>query len=342
MSVAASCLRDPEPVVRSNGLDALAQAAAAQEELVQFPEKDLPTPERPFMYWTAPQKEEVQKARAKLNDEFKLHQPLQQALKGQGPAIAAALEDPELQVRMLARRSLELLGSARLRWLRRVTSIPNPEDGKATRIPDLLYDALEPGLQKVAGRLRDKNLAVRQATLNFLEMMEDAAAPAAPVLVDALGDPDRFVRWQAARILGKIGPVRTDISVPALARLLHPREDSDVRDAAAYTLYLYGPTAKAALPTLAAAVAAGESDARESLIKALVSVGPSSPDVVPPLQEALRSSFPGVRRAAADALGQLGPVAANAVPDLRLMLNDDDPGVRIAVADALVNITRPK
>src|SRR5262249_17337070 len=158
-------------------------------------------------------------------------------------------------------------------WMRRVTTVPDP-DGKAPLGKDFLVEALQPGLMKIAERLRSTNLATRQATLDFLEMMGDAAAPALPYVVEALSDYDHFVRWQAARILGKIGPVRTELSVPALARLLNPKEDPDVRDQVANTLYLYGWGARAALPALVAAVAQPDSETRESAIRALLSVGP--------------------------------------------------------------------
>ena len=55
----------------------------------------------------------------------------------------------------------------------------------------------------LAAGLMDPNPRSRLAAVEALETLGDAARPVAPALVRSLQDPDRFVRWAAARTLGK-------------------------------------------------------------------------------------------------------------------------------------------
>jgi HEAT repeat protein len=339
---AGQCQKDSDAIVRRGGLSAIVQVGAAFTDLILDPEDATKMPVAGLKpeNWSKYDKETVAKARGLLDEEAKLFGPLEAALKDQGDALAAALKDSDMDTRVLARQALELIGSARQRLIRRDASVPR--DVGTPAMPDVLGEALKPGLLVIAKRVADPDPQVRTATIYFLETLEDGAAPAVPYLVVALSDEDRFVRWAAARTLGRIGPAHTDVSVPALARLLTREEDSDVREVVANTLRRYGTAARASAPALIALIGAGESEAREAAIRALVSVGADPKAAVPALQSALRSNAPNVRKAAADALGSYGPAAAAAVPDLRMMLDDEDGTVRIAVADALLSIGRPK
>src|SRR5208282_3852817 len=112
------------------------------------------------------------------------------------------------------------------------------------------------------------NLEARLAAVGALEMMGQAARPAVPALVRALGDPSPFMRWAAARTLGKLGPIDVSVTVPALVRLLCDR-DFDVVLAGATALARYGPAAKDAVPALARAIATSDAEARVAAIQAL-------------------------------------------------------------------------
>ena len=48
--------------------------------------------------------------------------------------------------------------------------------------------------------------AFQDKSIDALEMLGDQALPAVPALTRALADPDLFVRWAAARTLGKMVP----------------------------------------------------------------------------------------------------------------------------------------
>ncbi len=109
--------------------------------------------------------------------------------------------------------------------------------------------------------------------------------------VDALQDPDRFVRSRAAYALGS-SPRKARKAIPQLIATLNDPEWA-VRSAAAGSLGLIG-----------------------------------SPDSVPALINAFKDSDPRVRASVAGALGRIEPPAKNALPELAEGLKDANSGVR--------------
>jgi HEAT repeat protein len=182
------------------------------------------------------------------------------------------------------------------------------------------------------------------------------AAPAVPELVRKTQDPNLFVRWASARVLGIIGPREESLTVPALAKLLADN-DLDVELAAAQALSRYGPAAQAALPQLQQDVV-GASDARMRIaaINTIVAIGKSARTALPTIIGSLSDVDLEVQQAAADALGQFGAGATEALPALRqalresnILLNDPNQHTRElaararqAVSDAILNIEEKK
>ncbi len=353
VQVAGVGMHDRDAQVRRSSLEALLAATFAFSELVPepyavnyFPPEGRPT--------TPAERVQIRQALEQLKKEKELFAPLIGAMRKEGGNLARALSDPDPEVRINARRSLEMIGNTRQRLQRRMDSVPlmttevnagappvvpvaAQQKGEAPK-DDPLDQALRPGLQVIARGLTDRDARVRLASVDFLEMLEDGAAPAVPALAGALGDCDRFVRWAVARTLGKIGPVRVDLTVPGLARLLADG-DTDVSKEAALTLGKYGPKAKAAVPALVTATGAGDPDMRIAAIKTLALVGPqNAAPSVPALAAALANEDAGVRVAAAETLGKLGAVARSAVPALRRALDDEDADVRRAASDAVLAI----
>jgi HEAT repeat protein len=348
VGAAGTCLAKSDAQVRRFGADAIYQTATALNNLISSPIEAGILPPRHRDKWTEREKQDVALARKIFEMEAELFQPLLEALQGQGKAVADTLSDPDSGARVLARRALELLGSARLRILRRDDSVPPTPGEPAPKVGDKgptdpLALAIKPGLMVIAKRGLDQDIRVRRATLDFLEALEDGAAPAVDVLAVALADPDRFIRWAAARTLGKVGPIAPELTVPPLAKLLGPNEDADVREAVADTLRHYGPYAKEALPALIAIMNNGDAATREAVIRAVISVGgPEASEAIPALRVALKSDNANVRRVAADALGNLGGRAMAAIDDLRDRLMDDDMDVRTAASEAILNILAPR
>lgn len=336
--LAAHGVNDRDAGVRRASIDAILQAATAMTDLL-------------------PGSRDIQVGSEERVDV----EPVAQALGEAAPAVGRALDDPDPSVRVAACRGLEDIANARLRLARRrgETTLPAPakDTGAGPRgdaaPPGAFYLASvqQPGqtdtdrLRRALGRtlpdvsqaVSDPDVRVRLAALEYLEMLGPDAAPAAPAVIKALSDRNLFVRWAAARTLGKMGPVDVEDSVPALAKLLFD-PDLDVRLVASTVLEHYGSAARAAVPALSRASGTGDAEARIAALRALDAVGPAAEAAVPAVTRALRHPDVRVRRTAAEVLGRFGPAARSAEPALRRTLSDDDADVRRAASDALLNI----
>jgi HEAT repeat protein len=106
----------------------------------------------------------------------------------------------------------------------------------------------------------------------------------------------------------------------------------NTRQAAAASLGIIGPDAKAAIPALTEAMQDREGTVRWDAASALGRIGKDS---VPPLISALHDPEIPVRHAAAATLGQVGPSAELAVPALLQTLGDTNETIRNSTADSL-------
>jgi HEAT repeat protein len=213
--------------------------------------------------------------------------------------------------------------------------------GEESEPPEITRDPLLKGLRSalpgLAAGLKDRDVRIRLASLDVLEEMGPDAAPVASAVLEATHDPNLFVRWAAARTIGKMGPVEVKRGVSELARLISD-EDLDVRTIAARGLERYGPAARAAVPALTRAVNVGDSEIRVGVMRALDGIGPDARSAIPAISRALSHSDYRVRRTAAEVLGHFGPLAKSAEPALRRALSDNEPDVRQAASDALLSI----
>jgi HEAT repeat protein len=187
----------------------------------------------------------------------------------------------------------------------------------------------------------DPNYLARRYSLEALESMEDLAAPYVNDLIAALCDPDVFVRWIAARSLGKLAPRGGPAAVSALTQHLG-EYDLDLRVAVANALGLYGPQAASAVPTLKVVVNRGDSEYRIAVMKAIESIGVPAVAALPAIAEELDNMDPRVRAEAARVLGRFGPLARGVLHKLRPLNNDPDQEVRKVASEAYLLITRPK
>jgi HEAT repeat protein len=347
--VAAIGLADPDPQVRRNSADAIRLAGVALLDM-------LPTPEdrRIVMPPENPLKRQPLGLSETTPEDVR---PLAQALLLQATTVARASRDPDEGVRLRACRALEDMAIARQRITGKGGSDitfppPGGDDGGSSRLdtrheyvafaraqtqPQTAAQAIKATLATVPKNLLDPDVAVRLAALDYLEMLGPDAAPAAPAIIAAFRDPNLFVRWAATRVLGKIGPVHLNESIPALARLLSD-PDLDVRVTAAAVLEHFGNDAAPAADAIARAVNRGDAEFRIAALRALQAIGPAAADHVPAVVRALNHPDERVRRAAAIVLGRLGPAAQAAEPALRRALNDKDAEVRKNASDALLDI----
>jgi len=290
--------------------------------------------------------------------------PLVAALSDQASPLARAVLDADAAIRILSRRVLEHLGSARDRLLHPVpaeSSLPDqPEEARLgtggakaivaialyqpaptePRAAPRLLEVLRAALPALRKGVSDPVPAARIQAVEVLETMGPAAAPAVPELIKALGDTDRFVRWAAARTLGKVGTEEAGQAVLPLAGLLHD-PDLDVDLAAATALERFGPKARDAVPSLVRALKASDVKKREAAIRTLTSIGTDARSAIPALVAALADPDVPVRRHAAELLGKFGAAATSALPALQRALADPDSGVRQDVSAALLKIAPP-
>jgi len=171
------------------------------------------------------------------------------------------------------------------------------------------------------------------------------------LVTPALYDPDRIVRWTAARTLGSVSPKLIDANViEALGHMLLERDPDLSATAAASLEYVAeSPQAFKAVRFLRSALADPKKDVeiREAAMKTLVQIGgPEANDAFPELTTSLTDSDVRVRRQAAESLGLLGrpatPEIANAaLAALKLALRDDDGQVRQNAAEAILTIQVP-
>jgi HEAT repeat protein len=367
---------DSDAQVRRSSLEAMQQAGSTLEDRIIIPPPDtlnFPPPERNV--WS---EEEVTRAKA-YKDEVAAGkaelQPLLDAFREGTPTLARAQSDPDTAVRLRARMAADAIATARSKlkqWEATVPVIPKAaekkeEDKKEDKkegetrqdpapgddlqlvradVPAAEEQAPADGerqlVEALAQGLFDPDVRNRLGAVDALEDIGPAAAPAAPALVKALCDPDKFVRWSAARTLGKLAPADAGPAVRGLTELVcFP--DLDVQLAALNALTAYGPLAEEAVPTLAKAVVnvKFDADVRVGAIRALEGVGTAAAPAIPALITALTEGTDRVRRAAALLLGKFGPAAREALPALRNALNDRDPDTRRFASEAILNIDRP-
>jgi HEAT repeat protein len=355
-------LSDSDADVRRLCIEAIQLGAVALSDLVQNPPANLSFPP-PGRKVTEDEQAEMEGYRKEVQEEQAELHPLAQSLRDLAPAFARILRDPVAQNRVLGCRALEDMANARLRLLRRATSVPPaPSGGKAAAAEsegvrpvagqepaqaraEPLPAALRVALPALARALSDPDVNVRRAALDVLELLGPSGSPAGPAVLRATSDPDLFVRWAAARTFGKIGGAPVSAAIPALTRLLE-EQDVDLQLAVAAVLERFGEPARGAVPALAQAAGRNDAEVRVGVLHALESVTDqdraSAAIAVPAITGQLTHPDPRVRRAAAEVLGQIGALAQSAEQPLRAALTDSDVEVRRAASDALLNILPAK
>ena len=209
--LAASCLaKDDDVAVRRHCLTALRRVTLAWQRLVEFGygrtpgARSVPDNDATLLAAQLQQSKENQK----------LLESLSNAMNKALPSVTEALAEDKPEIAVVATEILEIAADVRRLTLK--DSHPDP-------LPALLdaRDALTKNLSA-------KEVRVRLTAVYVLEVLGAEAAPAAAVLAKTLlDDADPFVRWGAARALGKMAPDQLD-AVPALVKALEDKND-DVR-----------------------------------------------------------------------------------------------------------------
>src|SRR3954466_15240141 len=193
--------------------------------------------------------------------------------------------------------------------------------------PDPLADAWPALRPAVTARMKDSDPWVRLAVTEALDAVGDAQAARA-FLREATTDRNVFVRWAAARALGRTAPPKADPGdvsddVAALSRLLAD-SDLDVRIAALNALARFGPAARSATPAVLAAARRGDVEPRVVAVRTIGALETDAANTVPVLIRGLADPDVRLRRAAASGLVRFGPEARPALPELRRALSSPD------------------
>jgi len=332
-------LYDPDFEVRVLLLEALEASAAAfiGDDFRTLGEDEKGAKEKIKGYY-----ERVTEINSLLQD---LGELVQRKTKGKSEELLTrAIQDGDVRVQRAGISALEEMGRLRARMLKHVASLPAIEGEPTPKVNPAFNEKIEGMVLKAAALLRSPDLSVRRSAMHFLEDLEDRAEPALDLLIERLEDPDRFLRWAAARTLANLPVDKAAKAVPALRRVLsYP--DMDVRLAAVATLVHLEELAKDALPELEKGILQQHRDPeyRLAVMKALISIGPvNSIPAIPTVVKALKDGDARVRRTAAEVLGKFGPLARQAIPALREALGDDDAEVRENASLAILNILENK
>ncbi|HMF20253.1 MAG TPA: HEAT repeat domain-containing protein, partial [Gemmataceae bacterium] len=189
-----------------------------------------------------------------------------------------------------------------------------------------------------------KNSGVRNAALNVLiNILQEDDLGAAASITEAMEDPDRETRQNAALALAAIGGKVALPAIPILIDALKQKGNKEVRQQAAIAIYNIGPDAHEAVPPLIQALADDDAELRTNAALALGGIGPKAQAAVPHLVKLLANSKEqkAARVEAATALARIGPVpaAVEAIPTLVKVL--EDPRNETKIRERVIWALRP-
>jgi HEAT repeat protein len=282
-----------------------------------------------------------------------------QAFKKINAQLLQSLSDPELKVRVTALQALEQIGIFRSKIIPILRETGLENDGKELLKSFFKSDDPVAGvvgdLGKITSLLKEDDARLRRGAIDFLELLDDQAAPAIAEIAQAMRDSDRWVRLMATRTIRHLPPEVGSKAVHDLAYNLLIDGDADLSAAAADAIEALGPAAKEAVNALGIVIGNGGADNRSwdvenrvKAMKALVSIGGTpAHTAIPKVLTALTDSDVRVRRQAAETLGRLGrPADGNLgkreITDLKAALRDEDAEVRLSASEAILSITAPK
>jgi HEAT repeat protein len=349
-------LGDGDPLVRRSGVEALNTSAQVISDSIMdpYPKDKFPPPGRPLIDREAADvalKYEFARRFVRqpdLRDGRPLDdlRPVLAALNDQGDVLAKALRDSDPGVRLAGASALMQTAWARQRARQLAFSLP-PLPAQKLDPSQLLVgaDPLEQFLNRhlatVPPLFGESDVNIRKTAGYALVLLEDRAAPLAEVVNANLTDPERSVRWAAARTMQNLPPDKVIPAVPNLAKLLRD-DDFELRKLAAGALANIGPAAAPAIAALADTITFGDSESRREALKAIMAQGPANarkavPQMIATLQQPDLDAK--VITAIASALGRIGADAQPAVPHLRRLIGHESAGVRATASEAILAIT---
>lgn len=236
------------------------------------------------------------------------------SLKDGGPAAVPVLIE-------LLQTPVGAAGSAHVRWTA-AELLGKIQPEAVSAIPALIE------------ALKESDPHVRIVAVTSLGTMTSRPAEIVPALISMLNGPARL---SAIRALSRFRHGASPAIKPLL-ELFQKDSDVEVRWNAARTLGKMGPVAKETIPQMIVGLEDKEDLIREHAAEALGDIGPEAHAGVPALTHALKDQVMKVRRDAARSLGLIGPAAKPALPALRECLKDAETQVREVAAKSMKKI----
>ncbi len=246
-------------------------------------------------------------------------------------ALEAALGDPNPAVRQNVAWALGRLGPTAVAALRKAMKDDDPlvkrdAAGSLGLLADDDFEPVRDALPELLACCQENSSELRIAALSVLNKIvtsEDTKVAAA--IRPALKDKDLEVRQNAALTLANIGGTEAAPALPILLDALN-EGNPELKQQAATAIGNIGPEAATAVPQLLKALAAPDSELRRNAAYALGGIGEKAEGTIAALVKMLAN--PGetkeARVEAAVALSKIGarPAAEEAVPTLLKVLED--------------------
>lgn len=226
------------------------------------------------------------------------------------PSLAASLKDGDPRVRVAAAGAALSIDPKRADALALLIGASKDPDAVVRRLAAESL-AVEPAVAALGGLLDDRNDEVRWAAADSLGELGQAAAPAVPALLHLLGDKDPAFRSVAADALGQGAKGNPQAVAPALTAALKDG-DRRVRESAARSFLELGLRSRDAVAILAAA----KEDPWVYAVTLAFLVRSGGPEAGPFVVEGIRHPNWEVRLAASNLLLQLSPQSYKPAIDL--------------------------
>jgi HEAT repeat protein len=193
--------------------------------------------------------------------------------KESAPALAAALQDSDTQVRLQSAFALGRMGAAAETAVAALAaSLPKEKDIAVRKEITKTLTAMGPSASgataALVAALKDESPDVRQTAAIALGHVNPDAGLALPELLKATKDRDKSVRCYAIHAIGSLGKSAAS-AIPDLIEIVRKDEVADVRVAAIEELAGFGNDAKAAVDALTVASKDGRLAIREAALEAL-------------------------------------------------------------------------
>jgi len=238
--------------------------------------------------------------------------------------LTGALKDPDAGVRWAAADSLGRIGPAAKSAVPALAAALEDKE-----IRSIVADALAgigpeakqavPGLVQIVRNEKEPSLRYT-AGVALVRIDKTAAGPAAPLLAEALRNPDGRYRHDAIMLLISIGPAGKE-ATPVLTEMLLRDKQLYARHMAALALG-YGRDPRSVAPLLEALEKDSESAVRNTALQSIGLLGADATAAVPALEARLKDADVGARIVSAEALWRINKDAKKAVPVLVDALKD--------------------